>query len=780
MPIHINDIARALGRDSFARDMIISDLMIDSRSVTRPESTLFVALKSPNNDGHRYITQLACRGVSNFVVETVPDSLAGNQDLNFIIVSDTLEALQKIGRFCRRQSAARFIAITGSRGKTTVKEMIFQALAGKCNVSRSPRSYNSQIGVPLSLWQTQGCDIAVIEAGISRKGEMEKLESIIKPEIGIITSITGEHDSGFCSKTEKICEKIRLFKDASTIIYNVDDPEISESVSALPGSKNLVGIHLGMDGDPQGNAKYAEALLGQLGYGSAYNEMAGRLRPVKTRLNVIEGVNNCKLIFDGFTNDTLSLRSALDFMNRRTPETLWRTLIISVSDYIGDTADIAFLMKEYSISRAIVIGRKGNWTEPLPGCRIEQFDDVAGMMSSVTANEFTDEMILLKGGCNDSLSPIYSMLEAKQHETVLEVNLDAIINNFNFFRSKVKRSTGVICMLKAHGYGAGSIELARTLQAQGAAYIAVAVVDEGIELRQAGISMPIMVLNPRAQNHKMMFDYRLEPEIYNFQMLEEIIENARRYGVTGFPVHIKLETGMRRLGFVEDEIEELGRRLSRSKEIKASTVFSHLACADDPAEDGYTQMQFDVFSRCCDRLDAILPAKPKRHILNSTGILRFPQWQYDFVRLGIGLYGIPTVFDGSESEIRNVSTLSSVIISIKRWPAGTTIGYNRRGILQRDSVIATVPIGYADGLDRHLGYGNSEMIVNGHRCRTVGSICMDICMIDVTDVECAVGDHVEIFGDTVSPMEFASALGTIPYEILTSISPRVKRVYYRE
>lgn len=780
MQATINDIARALGKETFDNDTVITDLMIDSRSVTDPGSTLFVALRSPNNDGHRYIKQLICRGVSNFLVEYVPAESDMTSGLNFIVVDDTLDALQKIGAYCRRQSRAKVIAITGSRGKTTVKEMAFQALAEKCDADRSPRSYNSQIGVPLSLWQTEDCDIAIIEAGISRKGEMERLEQIIKPEIGIITSITGEHDSGFRSRAEKIQEKVKLFKDASSIIYNTDDKDISEAVAKLPGRKRLIGISLGDDDIPGNNIKYVEALLQLLGFGNEeIHRMTTGLRPVKTRLNVIEGVNNCKLIFDGFTNDTQSLRSALDFMNRRAPAALSRTVILTASDYIGTISDMAAVIKDYSIDRAIITGEDVTDTE-LFGCRTELFGSVAEMMSSLTANDFSDEIILLKGGGADSLEAAYSMLEAKQHETVLEVNLDAIISNFNYFRSKVKPTTGVICMLKAHGYGAGSIELARTLQTQGAAYIAVAVVDEGIELRQAGITMPVMVLNPRAQNHKMMFEYRLEPEIYNFQMLEEVIVSARRYGVTGFPVHIKLETGMRRLGFVEDEIDALGDRLGNAPEVSAATVFSHLACADDPAEDDYTKMQFDIFSRCCDRLDTFLQKKPGRHILNSTGILRFPQQQYDFVRLGIGLYGVPTIFDGSETGLRNVSSLSSVIISIKHWPAGSTVGYNRRGVLERDSVIATVPIGYADGLDRHLGYGNSEMIVNGHRCKTVGSICMDICMIDVTGVDCAVGDHVEIFGDMVSPIELASSLGTIPYEILTSISPRVKRVYYRE
>ncbi len=363
----------------------------------------------------------------------------------------------------------------------------------------------------------------------------------------------------------------------------------------------------------------------------------------------------------------------------------------------------------------------------------------------------------------------------------MEVNLDAMVHNFNFFRSKVKPSTGIVCMLKAHGYGAGSVELARTLQEQGAAYIAVAVVDEGIELRRCGVTMPIIVLNPRVYDFRTLYLYDLEPEVYSFELLEQLCDHFAEYGEdVRFPIHLKIDTGMRRLGFLEEDMPRVAAMLSETRHIYAKTVFSHLACADEPSEDDYTLKQFAIFNRCYEILSKTLPYHVKRHILNSTGIMRFPEHQYDFVRLGIGLYGIPTMYDGSMSELRNVSRLTSTVISIKHWKAGDTVGYNRRGRLTRDSVIATVPIGYADGIDRHLGYGNASFAINGHLCPTVGSICMDICMIDVTDAVCEVGDRVEIFGDTITPQMLADTLTTIPYEILTSISPRVKRIYYRE
>ncbi|MDE7135628.1 MAG: alanine racemase [Muribaculaceae bacterium] len=736
MIFHINDIARHLGLAEARHNDEVADLMIDSRSVVNPERTLFVALRTPNNDGHAFIPQLIAKGVRNFLVDHIPAGCDSAGEVNFLKVEDTLAALQSIGSLCRGRIKGKVIAITGSRGKTVAKEWIYQSLAEipGYKVYRSPRSYNSQIGVPLSLWYADpDASLAVIEAGVSKKGEMAALRDMIRPDYGILTDITSEHDDGFASHEEKNREKLELFTDCE-IICRGDEIE-SDDIR----DKNIT---------------YAKAVLRLMGQPES---LAEKGYPVKTRLNVIDGVNNCRLIIDRFTNDILSLRLALDFMRRQVTAETPLTLILNTDGFIGTEDEIARAVSDYGVSRMI----KSTDTDLL----------------SLSTDDFYNEAIMLKGHGMESL---YTMLEAKQHETLMEVNLDAVIHNFNFFRSKIKPSTGVICMLKAHGYGAGSIELARTLQSQGAAYLAVAVVDEGVELRQAGITMPIMVLNPRAQNYRVMFDYRLEPEIYSFEMLDQIIRSAEKHGVTDFPVHIKLETGMRRLGFVKEDIELLAARLNAAPQIKASTIFSHLACADDPAEDNYTRGQFAYFNQCCDLLDNLLAEKPKRHILNSTGIVRFPEMQYDFVRLGIGLYGVKTLFDGSMDALRNVSSLSSLVISIKHWPAGTTVGYNRRGRLSRDSVIATVPIGYADGIDRHLGYGNARFLINGHRCPTVGSICMDICMIDVTDTPCKVGDRVEIFGDNISPIELSDTLQTIPYEILTSISPRVKRVYYRE
>lgn len=748
---------------------------IDSRCMIEPTNSLFVALRTANNDGHLFVKQAYDKGIRNFMTDHTPDDADRMPDATFTIVSDTLKGLQQLAINARQRLDATVIAITGSRGKTILKEILFQALtAANRRAGRSPRSYNSQIGVPLSILSLkQDTEIAVIEAGISQPGEMERLEGMIKPAIGVLTNITNEHSDGFANRQEQIAQKIKLFKESPVIIYNATDPDVDRAISDTYPHRKLVRVNGTADEMPR---RLAHAVLTEIGYSSEQADtMLANTETVRTRLNVIEGMNGCKLIYDRFTCDIDSLADSLEFMNRRSPEASPRTLILATDHLTGPTDRLSRLAEQYNIGRVILVGHRD-----IPGIRAERFSDAEALCNTLSANDFIGETILLKGPAGSELNAIYYMLEAKQHETVLEINLDAMVSNFNFFRSKIKPSTGIICMLKAAGYGAGSVELAGALQAQGASYLAVAVVDEGVELRDAGITMPIMVLNPRAQNHKMMFDYRLEPEIYSFEMLEEVIANARRYGVRRFPIHIKLETGMRRLGFLPSEISQLAEILASTTEVKVATVFSHLACADDSEEDDYTRRQFEIFNQDCDILQARLPYRVKRHILNSTGIIRFPEQQHDFVRLGIGLYGIPTLNDGSMSALKPVSSLSSVIISIKHWKKGDTIGYNRRGVLNRDSVIATVPIGYADGLNRHLGRGKASLVVNGQRCPTVGNICMDICMIDVTDVACQVGDRVEIFGDNVSAIELAQAIDTIPYEILTSISPRVKRVYYRE
>ncbi len=756
----------------------ITTIAIDSRSVVAPSTTLFFAIATEANDGHRYIGNLYKNGVRVFVVNSSAILPQGLDEATIIKVDDTIKALQQIGHEAYKKLSKQnipVVGITGSRGKTVVKEMLYEALAGQCRVGRSPRSYNSRIGVPLSLITLpEDIDIALIEAGISRPGEMNLMAQLFTPSLGIITSITDEHGANFDSRATQIQEKLNLFVNTNKIIYNNDDVELHEIITHRFHDKQLIGIKAGFP--LVDDSLLVAAAIETLGY----KQPKSFAPAVKTRLDTIEGVNECKLIMDEFTADVQSLTGALDFLHRRTPESLSRTLIIAPNDFIGGLDSLPTLLHDYRISRLITIGSPVN-IEGNKDCNIAHFNSP----STLSANDFSNEAILIKDSHTIPLKDIYAMLEAKQHETVLEVNLDAMVHNFNFFRSKLNKSTGIICMLKAAGYGAGSVELARTLQSHGAAYIAVAVVDEGVELRNAGITMPIMVLNPRAQNMKMMFDHKLEPEVYSMEILEQIISAADRYGVSDFPIHIKIETGMSRLGFLPDSMPELVKRLNQTTTVKVSTIFSHLACADDPDCDDYTIHQFELFDQAYQLLSRGINQPIRRHILNSTGAIRFPQYQYDFIRLGIGLYGIPTLDDGSENALRIVSTLSSVIISIKHWEKGHSIGYNRRTVLERDSVIATIPVGYADGIDRRLGNRNGYVAIKGHRAPIVGNVCMDILMVDITDLInngllIEIGESVQLFGDIITPMEIASSLSTIPYEILTSVSPRVKRVYYRE
>lgn len=823
MSYTLSEISSFLGLEAPEKDFEIDVLLTDSRSLSAPADSLFFAISTPNNDGHRYIRQLYEAGVKAFCVSYIPENMLGVSDVCFLKVDDVTKALQTIARAHRESVKAKVIGITGSRGKTTVKEWLYQLLEPDCNVVRSPRSFNSRIGVPLSLWEiTPDTETAIIEAGVSRSGEMNTLQNMIKPSIGIITNISSEHDEGFSSREAKVNEKIKLFRDSDCVIYCADDTLIASAVEnscnrssllgwsrinagaplyinrtatteketeieySYLGAKGRLTISLTSDSEIE-NALHCLAALLLLGMdtGTIAERMA-KLKPVTTRLEVIEGVNNCLVIYDNYTSDLHSLAPALDFMNRRPRGNRTTTLILS--DVMHEALPpskrykaVADLARRRGIDRVIGIGEEISANSRYFNSQAIFFPDTAAMLDAMGPDDFHDEMILIKGAPGFSFERVSDMLEARQHETVMEVNLDAMVHNFNLFRAMLKPTTGIVCMVKASGYGAGSYELARSLQSQGAAYLAVAVLDEGVELRRAGITMPIMVLNPRVVNYRTLFAYNLEPEIYSFDILHEIISAAENCGLTDYPVHIKLDTGMHRLGFLEKDIPEITDILRRQKAVRPVSVFSHLAAADDPMMDDYTLSQFEYFDRCADLLQRGFNHYIMRHILNSTGISRFPEHQYDLVRLGICLYGIATMHDGSQDELRPVSSLYTTVISIKEWPAGTTVGYNRRGVLHRDSVVATIPVGYADGLNRHLGNGHHSVMINGTLCPIVGNICMDACMVDVTDCsECHVGDRVEIFGPEIPVDTIAETLDTIPYEILTSVSSRVKRVYYRE
>ncbi len=824
MEYSISEISQILGSETTLKrpDLKINRLLTDSRSLTYPDDTLFFALTTSSGDGHRYLRQLYDAGVRNFVVTHIPEEMECVDDANFLLVDSPLDALHRIATVNRERFSAPVIAITGSRGKTIVKEWLNQLLQDDIVITRSPRSYNSQIGVPLSVWEIDAdTQLGIFEAGISQPGEMAKLKAILRPEIGIFTNIGAPHSSGFGSIEEKCREKASLLDGCRCVIYNGDDSLISSAVAEAPVTiawsrtnpqallyiKDVVKSEIGcaityiynggepaiftipVNGDHDiENAIHCLAVMLYLDIPAAIiRERMAALSPIGTRLEVIEGVNGCLLIHDNYTSDFNSLLPALDFMRRRSTSDHSSTVIIS--DLMHGSADaeetysqMADLLVRAGVRRMVGIGPE---LKRHAGCfklSTEFYDTTEDFLRNVSPRDFSKELILIKGAPAFGFERICEMLEARQHETVLEINLSAIVDNFNAIRSRIRPTTGIACMIKASGYGAGSHELARTLQAQGATYLAVAVHDEGAELRRAGITMPILVLNPTVENFHAIFSDNLEPEIYSIDFLRTLIREAERYDVYGFPVHIKIDSGMHRLGFLKEDLPELIEVLKSTDRVVPRSIFSHLCAADDPMEDAYTQLQFDYFDACCREFLAAFPErKILRHILNSTGITRFPEHQLDMVRLGIGLYGIKTMNDGSQDDLRPVSSLHTVVLSLKKWPAGTTIGYNRRGLLTRDSVIATIPVGYADGINRHLGYGNARMIVKGVECPTVGTICMDACMIDVTDVpDVRVGDRVEVFGENMPVDTLAETLGTIPYEVLTSISQRVKRVYYRE
>ena len=825
MKYSIKEIAAILHIDKSSLNVpeaVVSALLTDSRSLTYPDETLFFAIRTKNNDGHHYIAQLHEKGVRNFVVETLAGIPREFDDCNFLLVSDTCAALQTIAAEHRRRFDIPVIGITGSKGKTTLKERLNQLLKEDYSIVRSPRSFNSQIGVPLSLWEVDdNTSLAIIEAGISQPNEMGALQAMIRPTIGVWTNLGDEHSDGFLSIYQKAEEKAKLLTACEHIIYCADDKLINASVQPILSMAHGIGwsqhnpdadiyisqvdknekttdiiykyknetsritIPLTRDRDIENVLNCLAVMLCLDVERDEIGRRMARLTPIDTRLNVIEGTNNCRVIADSYTSDYNSLAPALDFMARRaTPECTMTVILSDVQHEAFATAElyrlIAELMANKHITRFIGIGKELCTNSRYFDVNSQFFVSTKDFLEEMTQSDFENEIILVKGAPEFEFNHIIDMLEARQHQTVLQVNLDAVAHNYNFFRSRLRPETKIVCMVKASGYGAGSDEIAKTLQDRGASYLAVAAHDEGADLRKAGITMPIMVLNPKVTNYKAMFTYNLEPEVFSIDECREIIREAEKCGVTCYPVHIKIETGMNRLGFLKEQLPELINLLQSQDAIAPTSIFSHLSVADEPMQDEYTMRQFRYFDECCTLIQSGFRHHIMRHILNTTGIVRFPEYQYDMVRVGIGIYGISTVNDGSEADLQPISSLHSVIISVKDLPEGTTIGYGRHGVLTRASRIATIPIGYADGFARCFGNGNAHVWVNGTLCPTIGNICMDVCMVDVTDADCKVGDMVEIFGEHIPVEALAEARGTIPYEILTSISTRVKRVYYRE
>ena len=781
-------------------DTHIDWLLTDSRSLVFPEESLFFAIRTQKNDGHRYIPELYARGVRNFVVSQAPEQPA--EDANYLIVPSPLKALQRLAERHREEFDIPVIGITGSNGKTVVKEWLYQLLSPDYRITRSPRSWNSQIGVPLSVWRlSEHTQLGIFEAGISEPGEMGALQSIIQPTIGIITHLGSAHDENFGTREEKCREKLRLFHDAQVLVYNADDTLIAECISksgfqgqCLGWTKREIGIDLSeyfLDAASIEDACHCVSICRYLGLSdTTIRQRLQRLEPVAMRLEVKEGRNGCTLITDTCNSDLVSLEIALDFMRRR-PEAQGRRRVLILSD-IKQTGltltdlyqTVAELVNEYGVDKFIGIGPEVSAGmanidgEILKNGNIEIFPALDAFLASPSFAALSDSVVLIKGARQARFDRLADVLVQKVHETILEVNLSAVVNNRNYYRSFMRPETKMVCMVKASAYGAGAVEIARTLQDHRVDYLAVAVADEGVELRRAGITANIMIMNPEMSSFRTLFEYGLEPEVYSFRLLDALIHAAEREGITNFPIHIKLDTGMHRLGFDASsprEIDALIQRLQSQNALIARSVFSHFVGSDSDDFDQFSLRQWQLFTAAADQLQAAFPHHILRHICNSAGIEHFPERHCDMVRLGLGLYGI----NARNNEMLScISTLKTTILQIHDVPANETVGYSRKGHLTRDSRIAALPIGYADGLDRHLGCGHGYCLVNGQRAPYVGNICMDVCMIDVTDIDCREGDQAVIFGPDLSPAVLADAIGTIPYEILTSVSPRVKRVYY--
>lgn len=802
------------------RDAGIDWILTDSRSLCFPEETLFFALKTKRNDGHKYIPELYGRGVRNFVVSDLPKDLESYGDSNFLQVPRPLEALQRLVGKYRMRFDVPVVGITGSNGKTVVKEWIYQLLSPERIITRSPRSYNSQIGVPLSVWlMNERTELGVFEAGISEMGEMEALQRIIRPTIGILTNIGGAHQENFYSVADKCMEKLALFKDCDVVIYDADNRRISDCVSkCLFGSREIAWskkdnerplyIEWVRKGETSTTIRYrylgmpneytipfideasienslhclAVALYMMLPAEKITERMA-HLEPIAMRLEVKEGKNGCVLINDSYNSDLASLDIALDFMSRRSEDKgRKRTLILSDMLETGQASkllyrQVAELVQSRGVDRIIGVGEEISSASSRFDMEKHFFRTTGEFLASDLLLGLRNEVVLIKGARSFHFDDISDRLELKVHETILEINLNALVSNLNYYRSKLKPETKMVCMVKASAYGAGSYEIAKTLQDHRVDYLAVAVADEGSELRKAGITGSIMVMNPELTAFKTMFDYKLEPEVYSFHLLDELIKAAEKEGVTNFPIHIKLDTGMHRLGFAPQDIPALIERLKRQTSVIPRSIFSHLVGSDSAQFDAFTRRQIETFEKASEELQAAFPRMILRHICNTAGILRYPGAQFEMVRLGLGLYGVNP---STNKMLYNVSTLKTTILQIRDVPQEDTVGYSRKGRLNRHSKIAAIPIGYADGLDRRLGNGNAYCLVNGQKAPYVGNICMDVCMIDVTDIDCKEGDKAIIFGDELPVTVLAEVLGTIPYEILTSVSGRVKRVYYQD
>ena len=813
----ISDIinAKLVGKE----DCDIEYLLIDSRSIISITNTLFFAISGDRHNGHDFISDLYDKGIRNFVVEFLPENHFSFPKANFLIVKNSLEALQVLVSKHRKAFNYPVVGITGSNGKTIVKEWFFHILQGKKQIIRNPKSYNSQVGVPLSVWlMSDVYDFAVFEAGISLPGEMEKLEKIIQPDIGLITNIGESHQENFSDYNQKTIEKLKLFSNSDVIVYSKDHEIIDEliqkdeflskkkiftwsnkknadiKISTKQVGNNDTQIDFQFKSQQESviipfsdkasieDAIHVLALLCALEYNPVdFKSKFETLPPVAMRMELKKGINNCTIINDSYNSDLNSLAIALNYLDQQNQHQK-KTLILSDILQSGKEdkdlyKEVSFLLSKFRIDYLVGIGEsifsQSNQFK-LEKIFYKSTDD---FLKDFAKNNYSEQAILLKGSRNFHFEKISSVLEDKAHRTILEINLNALVHNLNYFKSKLKPETKIMVMVKAVSYGSGTFEIANILQYQGVDYLGVAFADEGVVLREAGIKTPIIVMNPEQYSFEQMLKYQLEPEIYSFNILHQFNRAVKNAKLENYPVHIKLDTGMNRLGFTKNEILNLIDDLKKFKNLKVSSIFSHLAASEDDVHDIFTQKQIALFDDLSRQIIKNFKYSITRHISNSAGIERFPKAQFDMVRLGIGLYGISTI---NQELLATVNTLKSTVIQIKQVPKNESIGYSRKAKAEKDITIAVVPVGYADGLNRKLSNGNGKLYINGFLVPIIGNICMDMCMVDITNCNVHEGDEVIVFGKEQSVNDLAKSLNTIPYEIFTSVSSRVKRVYFQE
>jgi alanine racemase len=791
-------------------DRPVTSLSIDSRKATVSPGTLFFAIAGERHNAHRFIYELYQRGIRQFVTERPVDNIELYAEANIIHVSSSIQALQRLVAFHRSQFTIPVIGITGSNGKTIIKEWLFQMLSKKLNVVKNPGSYNSQVGVPLSVWQIQPHhQMGVFEAGISRPDEMQNLAQVIQPTIGIFSTIGSAHDEGFSDREQKIQEKLRLFDEAKVLIYCKDHAAIDRAVLAHGLKKFFTwGYSAGADivlhrkgsafeitynkhtfsltlpfSDPASveNCFHCVALLVWLKYEPIYiQECINSLRTVHMRLELKEGINHCQLIDDTYNNDLAGLEISLQFLLHQHQRTRKRVILSDILES-GLEKDvlvkqIAELIQRNKVDNFIGVGEVLSEFRNLFPASASFFESTDVFLNGFNTDQLQDEVILVKGARAFQFEKIVSRLQRKVHGTVMEINLGALVSNLNFFRSRLRPSTRIMVMVKAFAYGSGSNEVANILQYHKVDYLGVAYADEGVDLRKNHITLPIMVMNPSEESFDSILTYNLEPEIYSFKIFKAL---ANFLNGKTCHIHIKLDTGMHRLGFEERDLDELITLLASNPNMKVASIFSHLAGADELQHDTFSTTQAEKFTRWADSISQTLGYKSFYHILNTPGILRLPHLQFDMVRLGIGLYGVDPTTEGFH-ELKPVATLKTIISQLRTLAKGESIGYGRKGMAEHDMTLATIAVGYADGFSRAFSRGVGHVLINGKRVPVIGNVCMDMSMVDVTGIDAKEGDEVILFGTQLPIQEVAASIKTIPYEILTNTSERVKRVFVAE